>query len=136
MAQKKKSAKKAPKKGISKAKNNKRPLESLSQTHGKEEKKVQATTLDQLWGDTGHTKYGTIDVNDYIRQLDDMNKSDLQSHARFIGFVPIDDRVTLTNKLVSEFKKYVSGFNKPTHVQNDPRAPISAKTRKILSEGR
>ena len=131
MAQKKKPAKKSP----NKAKGKKKPLESLSQTHGKDEKKIQATTLDQLWGDTGHTKYGTTDVNEYVRQIDDMNKSDLQSHARFIGFVPIDDRVTLTTKLVSEFKKYVSGFLKPTH-QPLPNGPASNKIKKILSEGR
>jgi hypothetical protein len=132
MAQKKKTAKK----GAGETKSKKKPLESLSQTHGKDENKVQATTLDQLWGDTGHTKYGTTDVNNYIKQLDDMNKSDLQSHARFIGFVPIDDRVTLTNKLVTEFKKYVSGFQKPSHPVSDPSGPVSGKAKKILSEGR
>jgi len=30
-------------------------LEQMSQTHGKEEN-FQATTLDQIWGDTGNTK--------------------------------------------------------------------------------
>jgi hypothetical protein len=135
MTDKKKPTKKRGRKPKSEAKAKKKTLEALSETHGKDERKVQATTLDQLWGDTGHTKYGTIDVNDYIKQIDQMNKSDLQSHARFVGFVPIDDRVTLTNKLVTEFKKYVSNFKKPLE-QPDPGNPPSLKVKKILSEGR
>jgi len=127
MAEKKKSTKKP-------TKNKKKSLESLSQVHGKEEK-FQPTTLEQVWGETGHTKYGTTDVNDYIRRLDDMNKSDLQAHAHVIGFVPVDDRVTLTKKLISEFKKYVSGFCKPL-IQPSPGGPVSDEAKKILSEGR
>ena len=88
-----------------------------------------------MWGDTGHTKYGTTDINNYVKQLDEMNKSDLQSHARYIGFVPIDDRVTLTNKLISEFKKYVSGFLKPLE-QPHPGSPMTGKVKKIMDEGR
>jgi hypothetical protein len=134
MTEKKKPAKKSPKKAKGTKKASKKSLESLSQAHGKEEK-FQATTLEQVWGDTGHTKYGTTDTNEYIRQLDEMNKSDLQSHARVIGFVPIDDRVTLTNKLITEFNKYVSGFKKPLQ-QPHPGESLSRKARKIMDEGR
>jgi hypothetical protein len=134
MTAKKKPAKKAKSSKKVTGKASKKPLESLSQVHGKEEK-FQSTTLEQVWGDSGHTKYGTTDSNEYIRQLDDMNKSDLQGHARIIGFVPIDDRVTLTNKLISEFNKYVSGFKKPLQ-QPHPGSPLSSKAKKIMDEGR
>ncbi|MAF42574.1 MAG: hypothetical protein CMI54_00200 [Parcubacteria group bacterium] len=131
MAQKKKSTKKV----AAKAKNKQKTMESLSQTHGKEEK-FEPTTLEQVWGEeTGLTKYGTTDVNDYIRKLDEMNKSDLQAHAHYVGFVPVDDRVSLTKKLITEFKKYVSGFQKPS-TQPIPNSPVTDEVNKILSEGR
>ena len=128
MPQKKKSAKKSPKKA------KKKPLESLSQTHGKVEK-YQPTTLDQVWGESGNTKYGTTDVNKYIKKLDDMNTTDLQTHAHVMGFVPVDDRVTLMNKLVGEFKKHISGFKKPLD-QASTTPSLSNEAKKILSEGR
>tara|TARA_Y100000588_G_C13946352_1_gene792303 strand:- start:268 stop:654 length:387 start_codon:yes stop_codon:yes gene_type:complete len=128
MAQKKKSIKKSAKKQA------KKPLESLSQTHGKEEK-FQPTTLDQVWGESGNTKYGTTDVNDYVRKLENLNTTDLQTHAHTMGFVPIDDRVTLIKKLVGEFKKHISSFSKPTHPASPP-AELSDAAKKTLSEGR
>lgn len=132
MANKKKPTKKSAKKTESKAK--KKSLESLSQIHGKEEK-FEPTTLDQVWGESGNTKYGTTDVNDYIRKLEDMNTTDLQTHAHVIGFVPVDDRVTLMKKLIGEFKKHISGFQKPTD-QLSRNRPLSDEVKKILSEGR
>ena len=129
MPQKKKSVR-----GSKQAKKTKKPLESLSQTHGKEEK-FQPTTLDQVWGESGNTKYGTTDVNDYIRKLENLNTTDLQTHAHTIGFVPIDDRVTLIKKLIGEFKKHISSFGKPTHSAPQP-AELSDEVKKILSEGR
>ena len=137
MAEKKKPSKKAtkPKKAAKKtAKASKKTLKSLSQTHGKDEK-YEATTLDQIWGDTGSTKYGTTDVNEYVRKLDSMNTSDLQTHAHKIGLIPVDDRVTITRKLVYEFKRYVSGYTKPDQISK-PNAPVSKSVIKILDEGR
>ena len=106
-------------------------LESLSQTHGKVEK---AVTLDQVWGDTGNAKYGTLDLGKYNTYLDDLNKSDLQAHAIKIGLVPIDDRRTLVARLKKEFQKHVAQFQvKENHTSNKP---ISKSARDILSEGR
>tara|TARA_B100001123_G_C15273729_1_gene1011312 strand:+ start:444 stop:836 length:393 start_codon:yes stop_codon:yes gene_type:complete len=130
MAQKKKTSKKTAKA----SKKTKKPLESLSQTHGKEEK-YQPTTLDQIWGDKGNTKYGTTDVNDYIKQLDAMNTSDLQTHAHKMGLIPVDDRVTITKKLIYEFKRYISGYRKPDIVPPKNSEP-SSELKKILGEGR
>ena len=133
MAQKKKSSKKAAKSSKTSEKA-KKPLQSLSQTHGKEEK-YQPTTLDQIWGDKGNTRYGTTDVNDYIKQLDAMNTSDLQTHAHKIGLIPVDDRVTITKKLIYEFKRYISGYRKPDNVPPKGSEP-SSELKKILGEGR
>ncbi len=126
--------KKSAKKTVKGKETSKKKLESLSQTHGKEEK-FAPTTLDQVWGHSGSTRFGTIDVNQYIRRLDEMNLTDLQAHAHYVGFVPVDDRVTLSKKLILEFKKYVSGFKKPSS-QPIPNPNISEAAKKILSEGR
>jgi hypothetical protein len=49
--------------------------------------------------------------------------------------VPVDDRVTLMKKLIGEFKKHISGFQKPTD-QLSRNRPLSDEVKKILSEGR
>jgi hypothetical protein len=65
----------------------------------------QPSTLDQVWGDTGNTKYGTMDEAEYTDKLKEMNKSDLQAHASRAGLIPIDDRGILTKKLLTEFRR-------------------------------
>ena len=50
-------------------------VENMSQTHGKEE--FAPSTLDQVWGDTGLSKYGTMDEDEYATQVRDMTKSEL-----------------------------------------------------------
>jgi len=106
----------------------------MTQTHAKEEK-FQPSTLDQVWGDTGNTKYGTMDEEKYLNKLQEMNKSDLQAHANRVGMIPIGDRGVLTKKLMSEFKKYVSGFKKPDTAINPPPT-ISKEAARVLSEGK
>ena len=130
MKNKKKSSKKVHKK-TSKAKEKEKPM---IQTHAKEEK-FEPTTLDQIWGDTGNTKYGTMNEEEYLDSLNEMNKSDLQAHASLFGFVPIADRETLTKKLVGEFRKYISGFKKPETTINTP-PHISKEAAKVLNEGK
>ena len=106
-------------------------LDNLNQTHGKIEKPL---TLNQIWGDDGKSKYGTLDVEEYSNYLNDLNKSDLQSHASKIGLVPIDNRETLCTRLKKEFIKHVSGYNVE---QPQDKKIKNAKTAKdILSEGR
>ena len=42
--------------------NNKKKSKEMIQTHAMEEKdSFEKTTLDQIWGDTGFSKYGTLD---------------------------------------------------------------------------
>lgn len=106
-------------------------LESLSQTHGKVEK---AVTLDQVWGDTGNVKYGTLDLGKYNTYLDDLNKTDLQAHAIKIGLVPIDDRRTLVTRLKKEFQKHVAQFQ--VKENSTSNKPVSKTAKDILSEGR
>ena len=123
MAAKRKTSKKATK-----------SIKNLSQAHGKEEK-FEPNTLEQIWGDDGSTTYGTLNENQYANQLDDMNMSDLQTHASTVGIIPIDNRSTLRERLLRDFRKHVSSYKKPTHQTQSPR-DVNPETIKILSEGR
>ena len=109
-------------------------LTKLSQTHGKKEG-FKPTTLDQIWGDTGASKYQTLDEEEYTQKLNSFNKSDLQAHAISMGLVPIDDRDKLTLRLVKDFRRHVNNYRVPK-----PSAPTNAKVpadiQKILNEGR
>jgi len=107
-------------------------LDNLSQAHGKLENK--AITLDQIWGDDGKRKYGTLNLAEYESTLREYNKSDLQNHAIKIGLVPIDDRETLIKRLKTEFNKHVSQFRARPDVTNS--AKLSKKSKDTLSEGR
>jgi hypothetical protein len=111
----------------------KRKIEDLSQTHGKLED-IKYTSLEQIWGDTGISKYKTTNIEEYISFLNEMNKSDLQTHANKIGLVPIDNRETLTKRLVSEFRKYVSTFKMPNDRNNS--IDLDKKSKDVLAEGR
>jgi hypothetical protein len=111
-----------------------RKLNTMTQVDGKIET-FQPTTLDQIWGDTGNNKYGTMDEVVYAERLKSMNKSDLQTHATQVGLVPVDDRERLTKRLLHEFKLYVSSYRHPT-AQAQAKIPISPEVAKILTEGR
>ena len=126
MATKRKPAKKATAK--------KKNIKNLSQTHGKEEK-FEPTTLDQIWGEDGTSTYGTMEEEQYQSQIDDMNLSDLQTHASRVGIIPIDNRNTLRERLLREFRKHVAAYRKPIH-DPSPASPMSKEIMQILAEGR
>jgi hypothetical protein len=108
-------------------------IEELSQTHGKLED-TQYKTLDQIWGDDGSSKYKTLNLDDYLNYLSELNKSDLQDHAKKIGLVPVDNRETLTKRLASEFKKYMSMFRLPKNSTN--LVNLDKQSKDVLSEGK
>ena len=112
----------------------KKGLKKLSQTPGKEEE-FQPTSLDQVWGEDGTSTYGTMNEMEYERQIDNMNMSDMQTHASRVGIIPIDNRSTLRDRLLREFRKHVANYRKPIH-HDPPPQNVDAKTLKILSEGR
>jgi len=111
----------------------KRKIEELSQTHGKLEN-IQYKSLDQIWGDTGLSKYKTTDLQEYVNFINEMNKSDLQAHANKVGLVPIDNREMLTKRLIAEFRKFVSTFNVPKTL--DTSVDLDKKSKDVLSEGK
>lgn len=108
-------------------------INQLSQTHGKLEEK-EYKTLDQVWGDEGILKYKTLDESEYLNSLKQMNKSDLQAHASKFGLIPVDDRETLTKRLIKEFKKHASLYNLPK--QRNNYIELSKESKDVLAEGR
>jgi len=126
-------AKKTTKKTAIKGKTLKK-LDSLNQTHGKEET-FEPTTLEQVWGDDGTAKYSTMDDSNYEDQLNDMDKADIQSHAAQVGVIPVDNTELLKQKLMKEFHKHVNQYRRPTG-PNDKNSLPSEEVQKILREGK
>ena len=106
--------------------------DELLQTHGKTES-TRHSTLDQVWGDTGESRYGTMDLEEYQGQLKTMNRTDIQAHATKLGVVPVENREMLEKRLTKEFQKHTNSYAKP-----DGKRPkeVSEEARRILSEGR
>lgn len=104
-----------------------------SQTHGKIE---TPNSLDQIWGDTGISKYGTLDLQEYKKYLNDLNKSDLQSHASKIGLIPVDNLTILKERLEREFTKHVSAYTAKASNDSQKEEKISKEAKNILAEGR
>jgi hypothetical protein len=106
-------------------------LDSLTQTHGQVE---SPRTLDQVWGDSGQSKYGTLALAEYQKYLKELTKSDLQAHAIKVGLIPVDNRETLVKRLEREFNKHISLYQPAPKTKNDIKLSKSAKD--ILAEGR
>lgn len=108
-------------------------LNEMHQAHGKDENRDTVQSLDQLWGDDGLSKYKTLDVAEYTEELAGMNKTDLQNHAAKLGLVPIDSRDLLVKRLVTEFKKHVTKYEKvrKPEIKNSNKEEI---VRKLLSD--
>lgn len=131
---KRKTVKKTPRK---QAKAKAKPkVKEMIQTHAMEEaESFEKTTLDQVWGDEGYSKYGTLDEEKYTSTIRGLNKTDLHAHAVKTGILPVDNRQLLTSRLTREFKKYILGFRKP---KSEPKRSkkVSNDIKSILAEGR
>lgn len=107
-------------------------LDSLTTIDAKQDK-FEPTTLDQIWGDSGISKYNTMELNKYEQSLSEMSKTDLREHAVKVGLFPVDNREILVKRLVAEFRKHVASFTKPIKKQKELK--ISKKAMDILKEG-
>lgn len=110
-------------------------LESLTQTHGKTET-YRPSTLEQILGDTGTTKYGTMDAAVYEKQITNMPKTDLQAHATKVGLVPIDDRERMIKRLMHEFNLHVASYRHPGAKNKAPTGEPNDEVLSILARGR
>lgn len=110
-------------------------MSDLEQSHGKEEN-FQPTTLDQIWGDDGLGKYSTTNEEEYKKELDEMNKTDLESHANSLGILPAGDRIRLEERLVYEFQRHFNNYRMPADTNSTTNADVPDHVRKILEEGK
>ena len=108
-------------------------VEDMNQLHGKVEN-FEPSTLDQIWGDTGLSKYNTLNEESYKTYLSELNKTDLQTHASQVGIIPIDNLEMLTKRLVKEFLKHVSIYKAPA--KQPEQVVLSKEAKRILEEGR
>ena len=111
-------------------------VEDLNQTHGKEvmDQKMAPSSLSQVWGDIGISKYKTIDAGEYKGYLKSLNKTDLHRHAAEMGIIPVDNKENLYKRLLGEFTKHTASYRMPQ--VKAPKKPLSRKAKDILSEGR
>ena len=124
------------KKSSKKTTGSKKSLKNLSQTHGKKET-FEPTMLDQVWGETGLTKYGTMDEKAYVNYLGEQSRSDLQMHASEVGIVPVDNRHRLEKTLLSEFRKHIAAYTKPAPPSSpEDKSNLNRRVKDILDEGR
>lgn len=114
-----------------------RPKNKIIETHGKvEDEQMQPTTLEQVWGGYNElSKYGTTSETEYQQRLLDMNRTDLEQHARKVGLVIVESSERLRGKLLQEFKVYFASLQKPKNTLPSPQIP-SSEVAKILAEGR
>ena len=109
-------------------------LKDLSQIDAKEEKS-KPTTLDQIWGDSGLSKYNTMDFEEYKTRINSMNKTDIQAHAMQIGMLPTDNHQILIARLEREFLRHIGAYSAPAETKQK-NTKISKEVQKILAEGR
>ena len=111
-------------------------LDQYMQADGQEDGKkppTEPTTLEQVWGQDGSEKYGTVDAEEYQKRITAMDKPELHREAIKRGATPIDDTPRLRKRLVRDFKLYIGSFNKPS--VSHKQKPMTAAALKILSEG-
>lgn len=94
-------------------------INEATQVNGKIETQTRKpSTLDEVWGDVGVGKYGTLKIEEYERRLDSMNSADLRAHAATMGFMPHRDVVRLKKKLLLEFTKHTLALTEKPAVKN------------------
>lgn len=118
----------------------KKKLKDLKQTDGKIRSedvtgRPDVSTLAQLWGeDSGLNKYGTISLEEYKSQLQDMNTASLREHAIEVAHVvPGTNRDRLVKRLEAVFSKHVEAMTPMKDTRPKEREPSSEALR-IMSE--
>tara|TARA_R100000808_G_C2041941_1_gene81170 strand:+ start:183 stop:581 length:399 start_codon:yes stop_codon:yes gene_type:complete len=128
--------KKTAEKKTTKASDKKPNLKDMNQTHGMVEgQKYEPTTLDQVWGDDGLSKYQTMDSKVYEAKVSKMLLADLKNEAIRVGLLPVDNSEMLKDRLMREFTIHTNSYRRPTEGGSQP-PQISEDIEDILKEGR
>jgi hypothetical protein len=110
-------------------------LETLKQTHGKVNN-FEVTTLDQIWGSSDNTPFGTTDIAEFEAKLKDMTRSDLENFARQHGSIIVESSERIRNELMKVFRNYVSLLQKPPTRPQTSNTKVSEAVQRILNEGK
>ena len=110
-------------------------LESLKQTHGKEES-YEITSLDQIWGHGDTSRFGTTDETEFSDKLKEMTRADLENFARRHGSIVVESSERIRAELLKVFRNYISLLRKPTSKTPAATSQVSAQVQRILNEGR
>jgi hypothetical protein len=111
-------------------------LNSLKQTHGKDnEATFEITSLDQLFGSSDSTKFGTTDETVFADKLRSMTRADLENFARRHGSIIVESSDRIRNELMKLFRNYVSLLQKPA-TKPVQGIKISPEVQQILNQGR
>lgn len=121
------------------------PFKNQKETHGKDEvtasKKPIPSTLDQIWGEDGTSKFGTLDRNKYENKLENMTRAEVQAEAQKHGLVPIEDTKRLKRTLVQKFREHAASYahfpqeKKYQRKRDVGRKEIPEEVLRILREG-
>lgn len=102
--------------------------------HGKIED-GEITMLEQVWGFNEFAKYGTKDEEEYRRQVMEMNRTDLEKHARKVGVIIVESSARLQESLFKAFRQYSGSLSRPKQPKQS-KTSLSKEVRKILAEGK
>lgn len=105
------------------------------QVNGKNEERKSYKTLDQLFGDSGANKFGTLELDSYQNKLAAMNIVDLQEECTKYGLMPGYDRHRMIERLLGEFKAHLFSYSKNDKVVNNAK-PASKAALAVLSQGK
>lgn len=100
------------------------------------EKKFYPQTLDQLMGETGLSEFGTLDENEFVREMEENSYSstDLQKFAEKHGILASDNMKETQRKLLDEFRAHKRKFTpldvKQTVTKSTPELV------KLMADGR
>lgn len=106
------------------------------EAHGKlEDVKTQPSTLEQVWGYSGLSRFGVKSEAEYKEKVDDMQRADLERETRRLGQVVVESTTRLRENLLRLFRTEAAALNRPADKPQSRTAPDAAAL-KVLSEGR
>lgn len=105
------------------------------QTNGRIEN-AEITTLEAVWGNNDLAKYGTLNEDKYREEINAMNRSDLDDHARRVG-ITIPEKIDhLKTNLLRQFRVYVASLQQPPAPTSTKPFEMSKDIERILAEGK
>lgn len=108
----------------------KQQIKELKQVDGKEIK-PKPLTIDDLLGETKEKFEG--EKSEYVKQLNGMNKIDLQHECIRLGEMPHDNRDIMKNRLVKAFNIHLA--NKKMRLATPKTLTMTPKLKEALAGG-